>query len=136
MKKIKIEAKFENLVIAQNFITDALNDVNCNKKVIIRFKIFIEEIFMNIVNYSFENGDGEVTLCFDSNLDLNQIEIEFVDTGKPFNPLEQDSTNLNETADERVEGGLGILIAKNIVDHIEYVNQEGENILTIRHSIV
>ena len=64
-----------------------------------------------------------------------QITIQFLDNGKPFNPLAKEDADITLSAEEREIGGLGILMVKKSMDAVEYNYEDGKNILTIKKNI-
>ena len=67
----------------------------------------------------------------DIDTDNRNIKVVFKDNGVPFNPLEKDDPNVNLSAEERNEGGLGIFIVKKMMDKVYYEYRDNNNILTI-----
>ena len=63
------------------------------------------------------------------------VEIQFLDGGKPFDPLAKKDADTTLSADEREIGGLGILMVKKSMDAVTYSYRDGKNILTIKKSI-
>jgi anti-sigma regulatory factor (Ser/Thr protein kinase) len=60
--------------------------------------------------------------------------ITFIDQGKPYDPLEKEDPDLDQTASQTV-GGLGIFMVKKSMDHIAYEYIDGQNVLTIQKNI-
>ena len=54
-----------------------------------------------------------------------------MDSGKPFDPLAKKDADTSLSADERVIGGLGILMVKKSMDDVRYSYKNGKNILII-----
>lgn len=87
--------------------------------------VVIEELVLNIVNYSgsdyidveilYENG------CFTMRLR---------DRGVPFNPLEREMPDVTLPIEQRQIGGLGIFMVIHMMDTVEYEYVNGENVLT------
>ncbi|MBO6285955.1 MAG: ATP-binding protein, partial [Bacilli bacterium] len=50
---------------------------------------------------------------------------------KPYNPLEAPETKITATSDERDVAGLGIYIAKSIMDEVHYDYVGNHNVLTL-----
>lgn len=96
-----------------------------------RLYLAIEEIFTNISTYAYPPKEGDVKVVFKS-LNPNEIEVQFIDSGTPYNPLEKPDPNINASVDERAIGGLGIYITKNSMDYMEYEFTDNKNILTMR----
>lgn len=53
-----------------------------------------------------------------------------MDWGKPFNPLTGESSNTNLSIEERPVGGLGIFLAREMADTIDYERDGDSNVLT------
>ena len=64
-----------------------------------------------------------------------QVTIQFLDNGKPFNPLEKEDADITLSAEERDIGGLGILMVKKSMDAVDYEYVDGKNILTIKKNL-
>ena len=63
------------------------------------------------------------------------MTIQFLDNGKPYNPLEKEDPDVTLSAEERSIGGLGIFMVKKSMDSLDYEYQDGKNILTIKKSL-
>jgi anti-sigma regulatory factor (Ser/Thr protein kinase) len=60
---------------------------------------------------------------------------EIEDDAQPFNPLEAPPPDVNAPLRERPLGGLGIHLARTMMDAMAYRRENGKNILTIRKKI-
>ncbi|MCL2443520.1 MAG: SpoIIE family protein phosphatase, partial [Treponema sp.] len=133
--KIDIEAKLENLNIVFDFINNELEKIGYNTDLINKIEIAVEEIFTNIVKYAYEDKNGRTIISISTE---GKTRINFEDTGKPYNPVEQKPPDLEKDLENREIGGLGVYIVKNIMDSIEYSRQNNKNTLTItkNHPII
>lgn len=88
--------------------------------------LIVEEIFVNIVNYS----QTEYIIV---NLDYKEpnLTIEFVDNGIEFNPLLKEDYEAPDSIEDAKIGGLGIHLTKEIADELDYRYEDGENHLII-----
>lgn len=121
MNSIKLVPSINELTKLNKFIHDELSINNLDVDLI------VEEIFVNIVNYSkctYIQANIEST-------DESCIKIEFIDDGFEFNPVELDSIDFPSDIDEAQIGGLGIHLVKNLADKISYTYENNENHLTI-----
>ena len=122
--------------------TDALNDVigfveqsleafECSMKNSMAICVAIEEVFVNVAHYAYGEGEGNVS--FDISFDDESREVTFVmkDKGIPFDPLQKSDPDITLSAEERGIGGLGIFITKKTMDKVEYIYENGENVLTM-----
>ena len=123
---LKIEAKVENLDKVIAFVNTELEKNKCLPDLKSEIDIAVEEIFINIVNYAYKPGSGDAAISISTR---NKTIIRFEDSGKPYNPLEQPSPDLDKPLAERKIGGLGIFLVKKIMDNIKYSRTENKNIL-------
>jgi len=131
IKKLEIEAKIENLNKILDFINTELKEYDYPSNLQNDINIAVEEIFANIANYAYTTT-GNATLSISAG-EKTTITIE--DMGKPYNPLEHTDPNLDTPLMEREIGGLGIFLAKKLMDNIEYTYTENKNILTMTKKI-
>lgn len=91
----------------------------------VKKKLFLacDEIFSNIVNYS--GADYVRVRC---NKAKDSISIFFVDNGKRFNSLE---SNTEKDFEDLDEGGMGIMLVKELCSNMEYSYIDEKNILTL-----
>lgn len=129
MNALEIEAKAENLDQVISFIDDALSVRGFEPQTVSKTKIAGEEIFINICSYAYAPETGTVQLR--SRPFEDAIQIEFQDSGRPFNPLSADRIGKSAEISELTEGGYGILMVRNLVSEISYRFADGKNILTI-----
>jgi anti-sigma regulatory factor (Ser/Thr protein kinase) len=100
-----------------------------------KLRLSIEEAVENVVRYAYDGGIGwlESDIHFDQ--DALLLTIELRDAGTPFNPLEREDPDINQKAEEREIGGLGIFLCKKMMDSIEYRYEDGNNVLTMTKKV-
>lgn len=125
-----LESKKSNLEKVLFEIENILNNHEASIKLIFQIELIIEEIFVNIVEYAYEDV-GEVTIKYGVCDNPLRFKIVFVDNGIKFNPLELDSPDTSLNIDERDIGGLGVFLVRKNVDNIDYKYENNQNILTI-----
>ena len=120
MKTITLTPELSELSTLNEFVLSELPQEN------IQVNLIVEEIFVNIVNYS--KADF-VTV----NLEYEKptLTLEFIDNGIKFNPLLKKDPKLPESIEEAEIGGLGIFLTKKMSDELEYHYENGENHLII-----
>ena len=87
-----------------------------------------DEIFSNVVRYS---GATRWSLSVELTHHPEGVRLVISDDGKPFDPLVQRDPDTTLSADERLVGGLGILIVKKTMSPVTYKRRNGTNILTM-----
>lgn len=131
MERITVPASIDQLETVQDFVSEKLEKYDCPMKAMMAIEIAVEEIFVNIANYAYRPEVGEATVCCEVNEDPLEVTIQFLDHGKPFNPLEKDDADISQDALLEREGGLGILMVKKSMDSVSYSYENGKNVLTI-----
>lgn len=135
MKEITVPAVLEEMDHIIEFIDRELEAYECSMKAKIQLDIAVEELYVNIANYAYNPEVGEATVRCTVGGDPLQVTIQFLDHGKPYNPLEKQDPDVTLSAEERDIGGLGIYMVKKSMDDITYDYQDGKNILTIKKKI-
>lgn len=129
--ELNIKADKSNLGKIFDFVNYKLSPYSVPDNIIAKINIAVEEIFVNIANYAYENEKGEVTIECSIVNDLPEIEIIFIDSGKKFNPLKHIDPDTTLMAEDREIGGLGILLTKKLMDDVSYEYKDGKNVLKI-----
>lgn len=108
-----------------------LKILNFDNRDIIMINTALEEIFVNVAKYAYENSSIKGTVEVSLSNDKKKVTFIFKDTGKKFNPLDREDPNINAKSEDREIGGLGIYMVKKIMDHVSYEYKDGFNILTL-----
>mgnify|MGYP004702146519 FL=1 len=96
-----------------------------------------EEIFSNIINHAYADKKGRISISVGKERqtqiekEVEMLSIVFKDKGIKFNPLQSKPGKISGKAIERKIGGMGLHMAKSMVDEIEYQNINGENVLKL-----
>jgi len=136
MKELKTEAIKENLPEVTAFIDEQLEAVDCPMKLQMKIDIAVEEIFVNIANYAYPDGTGTAVIRVEFTDDPLTVEITFIDSGVPYDPLAKPDPDISLSANERQIGGLGIFMVKKSMDDMKYQYLDGHNILTLIKRLV
>lgn len=131
MNSMTVTAEEDNLDEVIDFIMDKLSDYELDEDIQMQLELAIEEIFMNIVSYAYNPNVGDAEVHVEVKENPLSVEIGFLDSGVPFNPLEQDADTSKEALEEH-EGGLGIHMVKKLMDSVAYTYEDGKNILWIK----
>ncbi len=109
-------------------ITHIADSVSCPPVVVHDVTLAMEEIFSNIVFYGFgDDLDHHITLHLV--IEGDALILTLQDEGIPFNPLNVQIGPRDKPLEERDKGGMGITLAKNLMDQMEYRRERGKNIL-------
>lgn len=117
---------------ALGFVEEELEKNGCPMKTAMQLTIAIEEMFANIVNYAYPDGEGSIRLSVDFPDSERAVVFQIADKGIPFDPLQKPDPDITLSAKERQIGGLGIYMMKQTMDSVHYAYINGENILTMK----
>ncbi len=112
----RIAAAVEELAEQENWPPDFLFKVN----------LVLEEFGINIMNYGYDDDGHDFQIKLTAEADT--VTIEFIDDGKPFNPLEDNPEADTETnVDDRPIGGLGLFLIKEMTEDFSYRWEDSRN---------
>lgn len=131
MDKKTFDAETINLDEVLEFIDSRLEENDCPMKTQIQLNVAAEEIFVNVAHYAYKPEIGLVEVCVEFKENPRRVLISFIDSGKPYNPLEKPDPDITLSVDEREEGGLGVYMVKNTMDDVIYESSDGKNHLTM-----
>ena len=130
MNELTVEARLDNLEKVIDFISRNLEEAGGSPAIEIQVHLAVEEIFVNVASYAYEPGTGPVTIqC--GPLGSDRFEIIFIDQGVPYDPMAKDDPDVTLEIEERQIGGLGIFLAKQYMEEMNYQYENGSNILTM-----
>ncbi len=135
MNSITVPAEEDRLYEVTEFVDEQLAAYDCSPKMLMQIEIAIEEIFINIASYAYNPIVGETEVSCEVLQDPLRVVIQFLDGGKPFDPLAKEDPDRSEEAIDEREGGLGIYMVKESMDDVSYTFEDGKNILTIQKKL-
>lgn len=132
MITVKLPAKIEELEnineTLKNYMTGDLEPL------LMKTQLVVEELLANICNYAYDGKSGNAefsvgVVTFDGE---PYIRISFVDSGRPFNPFEEEKNpHIHDDLDVRPVGGLGIHFVKSMSNHYIYSRLKDCNVVDI-----
>ena len=134
MKELTVEAIVEQIETVTEFVNAELEKLDCPMKARIQLDIAIDEIVSNIAYYAYGEKTGSVTVRIEALQKENGVQLMFLDSGVPYDPLTRQDPDMSAEIEERKEGGLGIFLVRKTMDDMKYEYKDGQNCLTIRKS--
>lgn len=135
MKEMNVDADLKELDKVQDFIREELEQYDVSPKVMFQLELAVEEIYTNITSYAYHPELGKATINCSVEENPLRVTIQFLDSGKPFDPLAKDEADTSKQALLERTGGLGIFLVKKNMDDVEYTYEDGKNILTISKAL-
>lgn len=135
MRSVVFDATIENIEKVTEFVDSLLEENDCSMKAQMQIDVAIDELFSNIAYYAYNPNVGKAELQVEFGENPKSVSITFIDSGKPYNPLEKEDPDVTLSAEERGIGGLGIYMVKKSMDNVSYEYSDGKNKLTIVKNI-
>lgn len=136
MESLTINAELRNLGIVNSFVLSRLENCGCSDhRTLMQIRLAVEEIFVNISSYAYDPSVGPAEVRCEVLKEPLRVVIQFLDGGKPFDPLAKEDADISEDALLGRDGGLGILLVKETMDNVSYEYVNGKNILTIEKNL-
>lgn len=127
--ELETEADPGQLPAVADFVDSHLEAAGCPARVKMQIGVAVEEIFINIASYAYGSGRGKAKVRVEAFGD--HAVITMTDSGTAYDPLAKEDPDTALSAEERPVGGLGIFMAKKMMDGIRYERKDGCNILTM-----
>ena len=130
-KQLVLKNAISEIRVLSNSVKEFCKENSLSGEATHDIHLALEEIFSNIVFHGFHDQD-EHQIAISLSLRKNTLVLEVKDDGIPFNPLESKTPDLEIPIEERATGGMGIHIARGLVDEIEYFRKQNKNILVMK----
>ena len=125
---LKIAPNHEQLELIPTAVEEFAERDNWPPDLVFKLNLVLEELGVNIVNYSGATGDIEISLSSDG----ERVTVEISDDGRPFNPLlDQETPDISAPLGDRPIGGLGIHLVRSMMDEMSYSREDGKNKLAM-----
>ncbi|MGH7495094.1 MAG: ATP-binding protein [bacterium] len=94
----------------------------------------IDEILTNVISYGYSDSAGHLIAVRVSVLE-DALVAEVTDDARPFNPLDVPPTDISSLLPPRQMSGLGIHLARKLMDAMEYRREQDKNVLIMKKRI-
>jgi len=132
MPEITLHAQKDNFSALMDFVDDFAKKIGFSKSELYRINLAAEEVIINVINYAYPQGKGQITLIgTEVTIPKKGIKLQIRDDGISFNPLIKSDPDINQDIKDRPIGGLGIHLVKKTANEISYQRENHTNALTI-----
>ena len=123
---LTVETKPEELQRIFAEVEKLAEEEDWSQALVFKTNLVLEEFGLNIMNYGYDEGIHSFKISLVSGPD--DVTIEFIDDGRPFNPLEDVKAPVTDGAiEERPIGGLGIHFVMEMTEDFQYRREESRN---------
>jgi serine/threonine-protein kinase RsbW len=109
---------------------EAVRVFSLPESVIFKAQVVLEELFVNIFLHSYQGKDGPVEVRLET--DGQSLLLRLEEMGPPFDPLRQETPDLQERFAQGQEGGAGLVLIRDLASDIRYARERDRNILQLR----
>ena len=133
-KEIKIKNEVGELERVNQFVEEIGEELGLDMELQMNLNLVMEEMVSNVIFYAYPEGKHEeIELVAES--DGKELTFVLSDTGKPFDPTAKEDADIEENPMDREQGGMGILIVKNIMNEVTYQRLGDMNQLTMKKKL-
>ena len=129
MLRIKHTAELKNLRTFKDALSEYLRTQQIPDSRIADLELAVEELIVNVMNYAYPDSKGTVELSCEKH--YNKLICRIMDEGIQFDPTSLAKPELNAPIEDRSRGGMGIYLAKSLVDEMTYQRDGDKNVLTV-----
>jgi len=134
VKCLQLVNDISQLAEVADFVDNLVDEWQLPVNFTVSLNLVLEEVVTNIIFYAFAD-DKEHFIDIKIEKTKGLLQITICDDGREYDPTQKDDPDLTVPIEERSIGGLGILLIKKIMDHVEYRRTDNRNILFLTKTI-
>jgi anti-sigma regulatory factor (Ser/Thr protein kinase) len=134
MQKIVLKNNISEIERLNNLLESFGKDNDIPQKTIFSINLALEEMISNVIYYGYKDFEEHLITVLLSYRD-DEINITIEDDGSEFDPTKVSEPNKDLPVEERQIGGLGIHLARTLIDEMKYKRENKKNILMLRKVI-
>jgi serine/threonine-protein kinase RsbW len=127
MNTLTVQSELRELDKVRGFLKKNLADLDLNEEEIYRVELSLVEMCSNIMRYAYPEGKGEIVISLWH--EEGRFYLEVRDSGVPFDPRQVKRPTLEEMIGREQMGGLGIFLARKLMDGFLYRREDDQNVL-------
>jgi len=133
VEPIRFPAMVDSLGEAVEFVHALGHLAGLSDRQIRRLRLAAEELITNIVIHGYpEHGSEVARIELAGGIDVDRIWLRLIDGAPRFDPTAvAGPTDLNRSLTDRKPGGLGLFLARSVLDDLIYDYSDGHNQLTL-----
>jgi serine/threonine-protein kinase RsbW len=112
-----------------DFVSDFVAENHIDEASAYAISLAVEEIFVNMVRY---NSGSTESVAVSLSRDADRVVVKLTDSGvRPFDPTKAAPIDTGLPLGARQPGGLGIHLARSVMDEIGYEYDDGRSTTTL-----
>lgn len=131
MNEITLPGTLDSLEPIRDYVAKNASDAGLDRSTVYKLCLAVDEIATNIVMHGYEEAGISGDIVVAAGKVDNSFQIHLRDHGAPYDPDTHEQppdTDLGLPLEDRRMGGLGILLAKDSVDDLQYATGPDGNV--------
>ncbi len=118
----------EKLQEIRQFVGEVLQDLGLPEAEAGKVILAVDEVCANLIIHSNKNQPEEKLELYVEEDGKNTIRFEIIDHGIGFDYSTYKEPDIEEIVQTKRKGGLGIMLVKKIMDHVEFKCEKSRNV--------
>jgi anti-anti-sigma factor len=127
--QFRIHARLAEIAAACKFVREMGIRAGLDEKALHHCQLAVDEACTNIIDHGYSGERPDEVIDILTRWQPGALTIEIVDSGAPFNPLEQPLPDPRIDLDQRQQGGWGVCFIVKLMDEVNYQRRDGRNYL-------
>jgi anti-sigma regulatory factor (Ser/Thr protein kinase) len=127
MKTLKVRSELRELDKIREFLKKNLLALELTEEDTFKIELSLVEMCTNIMRYAYSGTKGDIFLR--AWHEKGKFYLEIKDNGVPFDPSHIKKPSLKEIITKEQMGGLGIFLARRLMDGFSYRREKDQNIV-------
>ena len=126
---LTLPATLESLEPLVQYVLSAAAEAGLDRKASYRLRLAVDEIATNIITHGYADAHIAGDVVVNASVGDEQLVITLEDWAPPFDPRDQEAEpdHIDKPSHERPIGGLGVYLAFQSVDGLEYEYRDNKN---------
>lgn len=125
MTERSFQGTLDSLEPIRDYVAEQAAEAGMDRSAIYKLCLAVDEIATNVVIHGYEEAGLSGDIAVKTITSPGSFEVQLLDHALPYDPNlheQQPDTGLDLKLEDRRIGGLGILLAKDSVDRLDYVS--------------
>lgn len=129
MKTLQVRSDLRELDRIRQFLRRGLRNLELSEEDVYKVELSLVEMCTNIMRYAYPGSNGEIYIR--SWHEDARLYLEVRDDGIAFDPRTVKKPTMREMLSGARMGGLGIFLARRLMDGFDYRREDNQNVLTM-----
>jgi anti-sigma regulatory factor (Ser/Thr protein kinase) len=131
---IALKNEIEEIERLSEIVSEFGNEHHLSEEFVYAVNLALDEILTNTISYGYaDKNTHEITVTL--RVQGNELAAEIIDDARAFDPLSAPKADVNLPLEQREVGGLGIHLARTLMDEMAYRREGNKNVLIMKKRI-